>query len=243
MEIMKPDEFDLDEIVILGLEPRTWYDFVLLEINLLHKYVEGLEAQIEESIKDYESGKVATDVEHYDEDNHVVILAEHRGLEFPPDYLEEIFKYYFPNLQRRSTLIALYSFFENQLDKLCKLFATTQQLSHIYAGSRDKGIDRARGFLVKEMGLPLNDNSTAWEKIKRIQKIRNLIVHDDAKLRNDDIKIYVDKSKYLSRANESLNIPLDEDEVNLSKDYLTYVLVTFDSYCSEVNKAIETLQP
>jgi hypothetical protein len=221
-EIMKPDEFDMDEIVILSKEPRTWYHFVQFEINLLRKYVEGLETQIEESVKDYESGEVATDVEHYDEDIPIVILAEHRGLEFPPDYLEEIFNYYFPNLQRRSTLIALYSFFENQLNELCKLFATTQQLQHIYTSSRDKGIDRARGFLVKEMRLPLND-SIAWQKIKWIQKIRHHIVHDDAKLRTDEMKQYMDKSNYLSRANESLSIPFDVDEINISKGYLTQV--------------------
>lgn len=53
------------------------------------------------------------------------------------------------------------------------------------------------------------------------------------------------ESEYLRLASDSesyyyLDIDIDVDEVNILEGYLTHVLDTCDSYCSELNKAIET---
>jgi hypothetical protein len=99
------DSINLDELVVIGLEPTTWYRFAKLQIDLLRSHVQGLEKGIDESIKAYEKERIATEVVHYEDEYPVVILEEHRGIESTPNDLEEIFEYYFPNLQRRSTLI------------------------------------------------------------------------------------------------------------------------------------------
>jgi hypothetical protein len=95
--------------------------------------------------------------------------------------------------------------------------------------------------------LPLDDNSAIWQEIKRIQKVRNVVVHNDAKLapKLDDKGVIeiAKKAKYLSLASdtESYCYPdIDNDEVNILEGYLTHVLETCDSYCGEVNKAIES---
>lgn len=230
----------IDDLIVVGLEPGTWYRFVQLQIDILRSHVQGLEKQIDESIKAYERERIATDVEPYDDGPPFVILEEHRGIESTPNDLQEIFEYYFPNLQRRSTLLILFSFLEHQLNQLCELFASTRQLNIVHTDLKDKGIDRSRRYLKKVISLPLDNNSAVWQELKRIQKVRNLVVHSDAeldaKLDRDVIK-YVDEANYLSRASKSY-YDRDIDEVNILEGYLTYVLDTFDSYCGELNKAI-----
>lgn len=232
------DSVNLDEIVIGGLDPRTWYAFVHAQLELLRSHVQEREKQIDESVKAYASEKVATDVEHGHDGYPIVILVEHRGFEGPPSEVQEIFEYYYPNLQRRSILLILFSFLEHQLDQLCELFATDQKLNIIHTDLKGKGIDRTRLYLQKVIRLRLG-NSAVWQEIKRIQKIRNVVVHNDAKLVGvgKEVIEYVDRASHLSRVSKSY-YDGDIDEVDILDGYLLHVLDTFDSYCAEVNKAI-----
>jgi hypothetical protein len=85
------DSVNWDDLVDISLEPRTWYSFVQAQIDLLRTHVLGLEKQIDESVKAYEKERVVTDVEEYDDGYANIILEEHRGIEGPPNHLEEIF--------------------------------------------------------------------------------------------------------------------------------------------------------
>jgi hypothetical protein len=89
--------------------------------------------------------------------------------------------------------------------------------------------------LRKVVCLPMDDSSAAWQEIKRIQRVRNIVVHNDAKLVDKEVIKYVDQAKYLSRKS---NWEDKADEVNILEGYLTHVLDTFDLHCSDLNKAI-----
>lgn len=232
------NSINLDEIIVGGLDPRTWYVFVQAQVELLRSHVQEREKQIDESVKAYENEKVATYVEDSDDGYSNVILAEHRGIEGPPNELEDIFKYYYPNLQRRSILIVLFSFLEHQLDQLCQLFAKEQRLKISHRDLSGKGIDRTRLYLQKVMGLRL-DGSQVWQELKRIQKVRNVIVHNDAKLTGDDKDLteYVQRTNGLSQVNNSY-YDSDFNELDILDGYLLHVLETIDLYCGEVNKEI-----
>lgn len=239
---MHPDEpINLDEPIVTGLDPQTWCSFVQAQIEWLHSYVEQVEKQIDESAKARKSDSIPTDVEYAGDGYPTVILEEHQGIEGPPDELKEIFEYYFPNLQRRSTLIVLFSFLEHNLDQLCEVFATEQRLNIVHTDLKGNGIDRARVYLRKVIGLPL-DNSPSWQEIKRIQQIRNIIVHNDAKLggAEKDFLEFVDKAICLSRIKKSYYDD-DIDEINILEGYLAHVLDSCSSYYSDVNKSIEIL--
>jgi hypothetical protein len=237
------DPVNLDEVIVTGLEPQTWYAFVQGQLELLRSHVQEREKQIDESVKAYEKGRRGTDVEQDDDRYPIVILEEYSGIEGPPSELREIFEYYYPNLQRRSMLIVLFSFFERQLDQLCQLFAKEHQLSITHVDLKGKGIDRARLYLQKVIGLPLTA-SVIWQEIKRIQRVRNVVVHNDAKVASDekDLIEYVDKANELARLSTSF-YESDIEEVDILEGYLLHVLETFDSYCGEVNKAICSVSP
>jgi len=91
---------------------------------------------------------------------------------------------------------------EHQLDQLCQLFAKEQRLKIIQTDLRGKGIDRTRLYLQKVIGLPL-DSSHVWQEIKRIQRVRNVIVHNDAKLIGAD----KDLTEYVERTSGCRELP------------------------------------
>jgi hypothetical protein len=156
------NSINLDEIIVGGLDPRTWYVFVQAQVELLRSHVQEREKQIDESVKAYEKEKVA-----------------------------------------------------------------------IY-----KGIDRTHLYLQKVMGLRL-DGSQVRQELKRIQKVRNVIVHNDAKLAGDDkdLNEYVQRANGLSQVNNSYYYS-DINELDILDGYLLHVLETIDLYCGEANKEI-----
>lgn len=49
---------NLDEIIVGGLEPQTWYAFVQGQLELLRSHVQEREEQIQETVHDYETSKL-----------------------------------------------------------------------------------------------------------------------------------------------------------------------------------------
>ena len=88
-------EIIMDDLTVGELDPQTWYSFTQLEIGLLHNHIQELEKQINESVVAYQKEKVVTDVVDDGDGYSLAILEEHRGIEAPPDHLEEIYEYYF----------------------------------------------------------------------------------------------------------------------------------------------------
>jgi hypothetical protein len=85
---------------------------------------------------------------------------------------------------------------------------------------RDKGIDRSTNYLQKVAGLDLHGGSQEWLEIKKIQNIRNAIVHRAGKLRGDPAVI-----KWVNEL-ESLSLD-DEGEIVVGKGFLSHVIHTY----------------
>jgi hypothetical protein len=96
---------------------------VRFSIELLRSYIKSVEDQILKSIEEYQTGykiQVREIEESLEDDNDDVneMLATHGGLDSDSWDLEGIFGEHFPNLQRRSALIKVYSFLEHELNIL-----------------------------------------------------------------------------------------------------------------------------
>jgi uncharacterized protein YutE (UPF0331/DUF86 family) len=94
----------------------------------------------------------------------------------------------FPNTLRRSAFLSLMSFFENSLNKLCEVYEERLDIKLNFTDMNERGIDRAKLYLEKVIQLDF-PNSSDWEKIKKLQEIRNIIVHRYSEISNDDKKI------------------------------------------------------
>lgn len=205
-------------------------------IELLTAYAQDIEHQVAKGIEDYKlNAKLEVHGEEFGEEA-VQVVEFHKGLDDQGWSLGEIFGVYFPNLQRRSALITLYSFFEHELDKLCRLLQAQEKYKVSVVDMNGSGVERACAYIEKVATVDTHKKSREWEDIQGIRLVRNLIVHSDGQLVDAEGKprnredAYIGKTPLLDK---------DDDEVLILEGYLAYVLSKFDGYFKLLAKSIE----
>jgi len=213
----------------------NWYQYdISFSFQLIKSFIDGIEEQADESVTRYENEKETLVLEEIPEENYARVVEVHQGLDDETWDLDGVFKEYLPNLQRRSALLTLSGYFEHELDKLCILYKSEKLYSLSLSDLNGKGIDRAVNYLEKVAGLEVHKSSSEWNHIKNIQKIRNVIVHQDGRLKDyqgNPIKAAID---YVAQI-DSLD---GKDEVVITKGFLTHVLEKYDSYFKLLNQSI-----
>lgn len=218
--------------------PLNWYPYdVTGSLELLQAYVDDVEQQVLRQIARFESDAetVIEDEIHPDEQPRIVTV--HLGLDDHTWDLQAIFREYFPNLQRRSALITLFSFLEHELNKLCLLFHSTESYRVSPRDLSGGGLERCRNYLTKVALLDLDRSPGPWMEVRQIQLLRNAFVHADGRLvenggQGDKLRRYVEESPLLVDKGEG-------GEVHIREGYLRAVLQTFGRYFELVHKAIE----
>ncbi len=200
-------------ITLMGIHVRTWHSEIEFEMILLRTYIERVECQIAESIDDYHSKKKTSTIHVDPDEGWADTVTEYSGVNDSTYDLDSIFEEYFPDLQRGSALMTLFSFFEHQLNDLCKRFSNEGKVAVKFEDfpPMDRGIVRSTKYLKDEVGLSKIRGSLAWEEIKNIQSVRNTITHTGGGLKG---------------------------HVEAPKDYLPSVIETFASYFKEINELI-----
>jgi len=98
-----------------------------------------------------------------------------------------------------------------------------------------KGIDRSTNYLEKVAGFNLRKTSEEWNQIKKIQKIRNVIVHQDGRLidrQGSPIKATID---YVNQM-DSLT---GDTEIIIKEGFLQHAVNTFKKYFRLIGESIE----
>ena len=93
---------------------------------------------------------------------------------FSNDYyaMEEVYV----GLYRKSTLVSLYSFLENAINRLCRCLARKNSYSFALNDLKGEGIVRARNYLEKSAGADFNLLNGEWSNLMILNKVRNCIV-------------------------------------------------------------------
>lgn len=212
-----------------------WYNEIELSIELLETFIDNVESQIELSIQDFIDRKETLILTEDPNSYNAQVIDIHNGLDSQTWDLKGVFEEYFPNLQRKSALISLYSFLEFELDKLCILFKNEGNYKIDINDLNGSGIKRAILYLEKVVDLLINQNDRKIGEIKSIQKIRNLIVHNNGYLMDKNGKKYSKELKYI-KYNKFLS---GEQEINLNKGFLTYVLNSFNDLFKHIDSLIQ----
>lgn len=213
--------------------PLNWFRYkVTGEIELLSSYVEGIEQQVEKSVADFSTLSEQITEEPKSPEEPAEIVTVYQGLDDQSWDLHGIFYEHFPNLQRRSALICIFSVFENELNELCSLFMNTEQYRIAFKDIKGNGIDRARTYLTNIACVDLEKASTSWEELKNIQKIRNKFVHADGRIiEPGSEQDYINSTNYLCLNNNK--------EIIIQFGFLKYVLETFQDFCTNVDYSIK----
>jgi len=231
-------------LVITGI--RNWYCEVNLSIDLIDNFVRSTEKQVAESIESFRAaradgtldvyvGNHNSDVETDDSFEPARIVEVHRGFDSETWNLNELFEKYFPNLQRRSALLTLWSFFEYELHKLCLLYQREDALKLSVVDLSGKGIDKAVNYLEKIVGLEGLRQTNHWQQLKDLQEIRNAVAHNDGRLKGRD---GIPKKTVLD-AMKRVGYVKGDDELHFEQEFLFNALTICRNYFKVIGTAIK----
>ncbi len=118
-----------------------------------------------------------------------------------------------------SAIVSLYSLLENNINHLCEIIELESNLGiklRDLAGSNI--IDKGRLFLIKIGCINFEKIDKEWSRITDFQKLRNLIVHNNAQMKNPerDIKLM---SKFKEVRTYNINIENDFHITDISIVY------------------------
>lgn len=144
----------------------------------------------------------------------------------------------FPNTHGRSTLVSLFSFYENSLNTLCEVYQEHMSLDVGFRDMADKGLTRARLYLIKIVGLSFPTNSD-WATILKIQRIRNNVVHSYSEIQETDKDLLSDIK---SLPHTTLSPLTAGFELQLDEGFPGFVMEKFEGFFTELNESINKRQ-
>lgn len=210
-----------------------WYPFKASpSAELLEAYAKDVDAQIEQSIQAYRNDSKEEEL-HNGYDAPPEIIRHHRGIDDQSWDLHDVFEEYFPNLQRASTVLTLFAFFERELEDLCSLVQSAEGYKIAFRDVYGGGIERAVTYLEKVCGIDTGKNSVEWAEVKAIQAVRGLIAHGgraDLK-QNAKVRDAISESPYLSYT----------DELKVAPEYPAYVITAHSRYFGLLHRSIRVI--
>lgn len=84
-----------------------------------------------------------------------------------------------PRLQWYSQLMVVYGYFEKLLNDFCAEYSNSENIKLSVKDLHGQGIERARNYLVKVIGLEKSFNTPDWQSIKQLGALRNSVAHRD----------------------------------------------------------------
>jgi len=214
----------------------NWYqNDVSFSVKLIDSFVDGIEKQARESIARYKEQKETHVLEEIPENNYARVVEVYQGMDNETWDLSGIFSEYFPSLQRRSALLTVCGYFEHELDKLCLLYQSEKDFKLALSDLSGKGIDRSTSYLEKVAGLNVYKTYKEWYHIKKIQMIRNVIVHQDGKLQDQEGNPIKRAIEYINQM-DSLG---GDNEIVLREGFLFHVVGTYKKYFKLISESIE----
>jgi hypothetical protein len=199
----------------------NWYQYdASFSVDLMIGFVDGVEKQATESIANYKATQHTAD--------------GHQGLDRESWDLENIFEEYFPSLQRRSAFLTVWSYLEHQLDQLCLFYQSEKKFRLSFMDLSGQGIDRSTAYLEKVGGLQGLKASEEWDALKTLQRIRNVIVHGDGKLRDHKGK---PKNELIADM-KKVGFLTGDEEILVAEGFLSQVIHTCDNYFRLIEKAV-----
>lgn len=167
---------------------------------------------------------------------------------YPQEHHEDIIQSYswdlyinqskFPSIHRESLVITMYNFFEDQLNRLCEIFAESIECRLKLKDLHGQGIERAFLFLTKAVGIDFSTMGKEWPYIKSVNSLRNQIVHNGGILPSEvDNKLnqFVEKNTHLS-GSAGNSVQLHDGFI---QELITIQIEFFDKLDNEVQKFIQ----
>lgn len=216
--------------------PQRWYAFdAKYSLELLQHYCGRIELQIASGILHFDDNKERHPITDGQLDTGQDIDI-YEGLESMTWDLKDIHYVHFPNLQRKSAFLTMYTFLECELEKLARKFKRELSLAGDLEDIEGKGIYRSLMYLRLIANLPIEKGDKQWSKISQLNKLRNLIVHNDGRLED-----HQGNRKPEAKVIKQMIPHVDEKqgELILNVSFLPYALGKFSELFKHLDKCIQ----
>lgn len=210
----------------------NWHMFTHMELALFRSLVTRIEREINTTTQEI-TGEIETIELQYGEETQEVTIVD--GLDDTTWDLDNIFRVHFPNVQRSAYVITLYSFLETSMVELCNHFHDEMGLNIRQSDMNGKGIRRCNNYLSKVIGLNFREIEREWLNIDNLGKIRNIIVHRDRDIAEDDVAMLA----YI-RKNEHLDIDRSHNLI-VQENFLMSMLIDMEVFVNAVDRLIRAL--
>ncbi len=138
----------------------------------------------------------------------------------------------FPQILRSSLFLHAYSLFENGLLQLADYHRDAFGLGVSPSDLKDKGITRAKTYLNKVALVPFPNEHPTWKQIKTLSRIRNLVVHKNGYLpENDNDRAEIDA--FMKTWSEDIYLN-DLRHLEFSPHFIARVVNTFTDFLTEL---------
>lgn len=152
---------------------------------------------------------------------------------------DQYYQYYdtYPALYRNSTLLTIYSYFENQLYQLCETISQNTEGIPKFEQPKGNYIGSCKKYLTSSFGLNLNHKNILWHKITDYQKVRNAIAHSHGsvytmkgkKIEEQPLYKIIQKTPAIELDGNSGNFKIINDQYlvdfcDITNEYLNVVL-------------------
>lgn len=138
-------------------------------ISALRKYLEVMEAQMDEV---HRCERVAMEKErpqNADEEDHQLFMNQQQAL-------EDLFEQDLAPAMRYSFVVLMHTVFETRLRAFCSDMQSERRISISLRDLRGSSIEQARTYLTKLVKLQVADFPD-WQHLRTLQKVRDCIVH------------------------------------------------------------------
>lgn len=212
--------------------PLFTFDFTY---NLMRSFIAHTEDSINTSIVEYiEKGPEAYEIEICAEEGIYQSVEHYKGLDSQDVFLDDIFKNYFPSVQRRSALLTLVATYEHELEHFCDIYAELHSSPIKLNDLKGQGLERVHLFVKKIIGVK---NSKIFPTINKIIKLRNSCAHNDARVLEKDGQQIKAIEELINDV--AINVSQDGNQIHIAEGFLTFVLEQFYCYTNEIHTRIK----
>jgi len=221
--------------------PRNWYSTdSKFALELLVSYATKVERQIKLEIKNYNDNKESVLLVDDDDLRNGQMVEHYDGLDSLAWDMDAVHNLHFPNLQRKAAFITLYSFLENELEKLARKLKREIGHEGNVEDIAGNGIFRSYTYMRLIIALDIKKDATQWFRILDINKLRNIIVHAEGRLSNED---NMKKRQEDLVGRMMIHVITKDSELVLGPTFLSYVLGCFDDLFRYLDVAIQSRFP
>lgn len=198
----------------MELSPKQVSDYFIQQLDGFQVFIKLTELQWEEEFTSYEQ---SLDIEEHESLSWTRYSYRH---DLSAKITQE-----FPQYQRQSQLIMIVSLFEDYLNQLCLSIQKTNELHVALTDIKGSGIERAKTYLKKVVGIQFSSASNAWNSILNAQSIRNIVAHNAGHL--DEF-----------RHTKHLNVVKDSNDLD-AEEFARLHLIIKEGYLSSVVSAMK----